>query len=57
LQKIINTILTFFYINFNILRYFQTKIKMAHQEVTTSAEVQKFLDANGGIAVVDAFAT
>lgn len=30
---------------------------MAHIDATTSAEVQSFLDSNGGIAVVDCHAT
>jgi thioredoxin 1 len=30
---------------------------MAHINATTSAQVQEFLNKNGGIAVVDCFAT
>lgn len=30
---------------------------MAHKQLSTSAEVQSFLDCNGGVAVVDCFAT
>ena len=30
---------------------------MAHIDATTSGQVQSFLDSNGGIAVVDCYAT